>query len=273
MTLFALPAGAATQLGQTFDAPFGCVANSTLIQSGSPGGQYAAPFAGVITSWSFQGAGSPPQVRLKVARPGGGNVFTIVGDSSLHTPSQGLNTYPDVRISVQPGDVIGLYRTTAGDGCVGSGAGYQTHVLFSDPPPGTTATFNGPSPNNPMNLSAILEPDADNDGFGDETQDCAPDDPSRAGDCAPPETTITKGPKNRTKQKVATFDFSSSETGSTFECELDDNIGFAPCSSSLTVKVGRGKHSLEVRATDSAGNVDGSPASDDWRVKKKQKKK
>jgi hypothetical protein len=36
--------------------------------------------------------------------------------------------------------------------------------------------------------------------------------------------------------------------------------------------VRKGKHHFEVQAVDGAGNV-GSPASDDWKVKKKKKKK
>ena len=91
------------------------------------------------------------------------------------------------------------------------------------------------------------------------------------GDSTSPDTQITKKPKDKTKKKTATFEFSSTEVGSTFECKLDDGQ-FAPCSSPDTLKVKKGKHSFEVRARDAAGNVDASPASDDWKVKKKKKK-
>ena len=101
------------------------------------------------------------------------------------------------------------------------------------------------------------------------TVDTAPP-PSPAGDTDPPETTITGGPKDKTKKKTASFSFSSDEPGSTFECKLDDG-GFESCASPLTEKVKRGKHTLEVRARDAAGNVDPTPATDDWKVKKKKK--
>jgi hypothetical protein len=39
------------------------------------------------------------------------------------------------------------------------------------------------------------------------------------------------------------------------------------------VKVKKGRHTFSVRATDQDGNVDGSPATDNWKVKKKKKKK
>ena len=97
-----------------------------------------------------------------------------------------------------------------------------------------------------------------------------PEPEPQAGDTTPPNTTITKGPKDKTKKKTATFEFSSSEAGSTFECKLD-NGPFQPCTSPHDVKVKKGKHTFEVRAKDAAGNVDGSPATDSWKVKKKKK--
>jgi hypothetical protein len=96
----------------------------------------------------------------------------------------------------------------------------------------------------------------------------------------PPETTITDGPKNvvKTKKKSAkvTFTFVSSEPG-TFECSLD-GTPFAPCSSPSThkVKAGRRKpkeHTFQVRAIDAAGNPDPTPAADDFKAKRKRKRK
>src|SRR6266511_3420090 len=76
------PAGAATQIGQTFAPVTSCGAASTYLQTTSPGGQYAAPSPGVITAWSFQANATPPtQIKLKVARPAGGNLYTTVGES------------------------------------------------------------------------------------------------------------------------------------------------------------------------------------------------
>ena len=123
-----------------------------------------------------------------------------------------------------------------------------------------------------------LEPDADGDGFGDETQDGCPTEPATQGECqvqpdtAAPDTTITEGPKKKSKKKAAEFGFSSSEPGSTFECNLDDNFGFVPCTSPEDVKVGKGKHTFQVRATDAAGNTDPTPATQTWTVKKKKRK-
>ena len=92
-----------------------------------------------------------------------------------------------------------------------------------------------------------------------------------AGDGTPPDTTISRRPKDRTRKKRATFEFGSTEAGSTFQCSLDGEP-FEPCSSPDTEKVKKGKHEFEVRATDAAGNTDPTPASDSWRVKKKRKR-
>jgi Beta-propeller repeat len=94
-----------------------------------------------------------------------------------------------------------------------------------------------------------------------------------AADTDPPETLITKGPKRKTKRRNASFGFISTEPGSSFECSLDGKATFKPCASPLELRVKRGKHSFQVQATDPAGNVDATPATDDWKVKKKRKKK
>ncbi|HEY8002060.1 MAG TPA: hypothetical protein VID76_08995, partial [Solirubrobacterales bacterium] len=65
---------------------------------------------------------------------------------------------------------------------------------------------------------------------------------------------------------------SSNEAGSTFECALD-KAAFAPCTSPKTVKAKKGKHTFSIKAKDAAGNVDGSPATYSWKVKKKRKRR
>ena len=98
-------------------------------------------------------------------------------------------------------------------------------------------------------------------------------EPPAAPDNTPPDTQITAGPKAKTKKRGAEFQFSSNEPGSTFACSLDGGP-FEACSSPKTYdKLKRKKHSFAVRATDAAGNVDGTPATFDWKVKKKKRKK
>src|SRR5262249_15287236 len=81
-------------------------------------------------------------------------------------------------------------------------------------------------------------------------------------DTTAPDTTIVNGPKKtiKTKKKSVKVTFQlSTEPGATLECALD-KASFAPCSSTFVAKVKKGKHTFSVRATDSNGNVDQSPA-------------
>lgn len=257
----ALPgaATAATQIGATFAPAIG-ENDGTFLQSASPGSQYAAPSDGVITSWIHQATAMAQQLKLKVARSTGVNDFTVVGSSALETinPST-LNTF-STRIPAQPGDVIGVYTVTVAPFAIAV-PGYGLHSLPGDVPPGTTATFT-PNSGFQFDVAATLEPDCDGDGFGDETQD------SNILTCFP-QTTLAKGPKDRTTKKKATFEFSSDVASATFECSLDGGT-FQPCTSPHEVQVKKGKHSFEVRAT-ARGFTDQSPATDDWKVKKKKK--
>jgi hypothetical protein len=184
-------AGAATQLGQTFDPITGC-GTSTRFQSVSPGDQYVAPSAGVITSWSFQASGSPPQLKFKVGRRAGGNDFTVVGESAAQAPSASvLNTYP-ARVPVAAGDVIGIDLQTLGDCAttLGPGSGFTSVFKPGDQALGTTGTYTA-EPNIKNDVSAILEPDADADAFGDETQDKCLGTPGTANGC-PSSLTLDK---------------------------------------------------------------------------------
>ena len=80
-------------------------------------------------------------------------------------------------------------------------------------------------------------------------------------DTTPPETTITSGPSGVTNDTTPTFGFSSSEAGSSFECRLDSGAFQGGCSSPKTFgPLADGSHSFEVRATDSASNIDPTPA-------------
>ena len=93
--------------------------------------------------------------------------------------------------------------------------------------------------------------------------------PAVGDDTTAPDTTITSQPKIKTKKSVATFTFVSSEPAS-FQCKLETESGFSDCTSPVTIKVGKGKHTFQVRAKDAAGNTDPTPATFDWKVKKKK---
>jgi hypothetical protein len=175
------------------------------------------------------------------------------------------------------------FQTDSGDF---SSDAFVSRVLSS----GTAGTGNDADcdgvPDDLDNCPTVANPgqqDNDGDGLGnvcDATPDGSPaPDPGggggggEGGDTTAPNTTITKGPKAKSKKKKTTFEFSADEPGASFECSLD-GAAFAPCSSPLATKVKKKpkKHSFQVRAKDAAGNTDPTPASQTWKVKKKKKK-
>jgi len=86
-------------------------------------------------------------------------------------------------------------------------------------------------------------------------------------DTTAPETTISSGPPASTTSTSASFAFSATESGSTFQCKLDAGT-WAGCTSAKSYSgLAVGSHSFSVRATDTAGNTDPSPATDDWTIK------
>jgi Bacterial Ig-like domain len=90
--------------------------------------------------------------------------------------------------------------------------------------------------------------------------------PPPPSDTTPPETTIDSGPSGTVSNSSASFEFSSSEAGSTFECRLDSTT-FSSCTSPQQYSgLAEGSHTFEVRATDAAGNTDAIPASRTWTV-------
>jgi hypothetical protein len=85
-------------------------------------------------------------------------------------------------------------------------------------------------------------------------------------DTVPPQTTIVSTPPATSTDASASFNFSSSEAGSTFACSLDA-AGFSPCASPQAyVGLGDGGHTFRVAAVDAAGNSDASAASYSWQI-------
>lgn len=86
-------------------------------------------------------------------------------------------------------------------------------------------------------------------------------------DTTPPETTITGGPAEGSTITTAQpqFSFTSTEAG-TFECSVD-GAAFVGCLTPFTTApLASGTHSFRVRAIDTSGNIDASPATRNFTV-------
>lgn len=85
-------------------------------------------------------------------------------------------------------------------------------------------------------------------------------------DSEPPNTTITSGPSYTVRSTSASFGFSSSESGSTFECRRDGGE-WSSCSSPKDYSsLSQGDHTFEVAAIDAAGNRDATPDTRSWKI-------
>ncbi len=185
---FALSAGsasAATEFGDTCAADEVAEVEYTLTTLSAPPAALplTAPTGGVITKLKVNSQVPLPfavPTQVKVLRSAGGNNYTVIGQQTV-SAGPGV-TIVDARIPVQAGDRLGLRGVpfsysgspvpslallcfTGVEGVLGAALG--------DVPPGSTAEF-PPATVAHVPLAAMVEPDADNDGYGDETQDKCP---------------------------------------------------------------------------------------------------
>jgi hypothetical protein len=264
---------------------------SGVVDSGSP-------ISGVLVSARVRTTGAAASVAVRVLRSTGSHTYLNVG------PETPINVVADGTVAGHTTEVTGLHHPIqTGDHL---GVGYSLPSSFfavmsgspsavcdfrqgpgTEHPVDTAATYSSAGCQGEVLVQGTVEPDADNDTFGDETQDLCPGVPGPDNGCPvqspapappdtiPPQTAIGSGPKkvvktHKRKVKV-TFTFSSSEPGSTFQCRLDGKA-LASCTSPRSYRV-RSKvklftHVFEVSATDPAGNLDGSPAIQRFRVKR-----
>jgi hypothetical protein len=86
-----------------------------------------------------------------------------------------------------------------------------------------------------------------------------------AADTTPPDTSITSGPSGTVSETSASFSFTASETA-TFQCQLDGGAWTTCTSPAAYSGLAAASHTFSVRATDTAGNVDATPATRTWTI-------
>jgi len=172
----------AIQLGQVSPAvnPTAC-GEGHFLQADAATAPYEVPSpGGVITSWSHRGrSGSGGSGRLHIWREAPGVFsFTLVGASVVEDfNAAGLVDSFLTRLPVSTGDKLGLRAAEMGAvGCIYGGmSGDDVYAnLGGEPSFGGETSFGIIAGDNLVNVSAVLEPDADGDGFGDESQDGCP---------------------------------------------------------------------------------------------------
>jgi len=183
----AAPASASIEFGDD------CVGNQstesnlvTIFALSSPGAlPVAAPVSGVITKLRVNLVPAP------VSIPQTMKVLRVIGPSSVLTVAEttgsvtGGGSSFNVRLPVQAGDHLSLY------GGLPAGAIYCevteeiTLAGFEGPGagPGGTTSFEQEPASARVPLVGVIEPDADHDGFGDETQDKCPQSAAIQTEC------------------------------------------------------------------------------------------
>jgi hypothetical protein len=162
---------------------------ATYVQTSLPaGGIVSSPIDGVITRWRDRGytAGAVPvEISFRVLRPVGVDTFTAISSTSALLPiSPGTYVFP-ARVQIQKGDYIGLTQPLGSsiwwgcDGCPGVGS----NILFGGPFADGQTRTQASGPNELLTINADVEPDADRDGYGDESQDQCPVDGTSQGLC------------------------------------------------------------------------------------------
>jgi hypothetical protein len=91
-----------------------------------------------------------------------------------------------------------------------------------------------------------------------------------ASDGSPPETTIDSGPSGTVEPSDATFEFSSSESNSTFKCKILKNGAtywdWSTCTPGSFGFYDEGSYTFEVKASDATASTDPTPESRTWTV-------
>jgi Ca2+-binding RTX toxin-like protein len=246
--------------------PEGTIANPTPA-FGYSSDDPAADFQCRVDSASFEGCGFQSE-RLRRLSDGSHNFAVRAVDRAGNVdPSPATRTFtvdataPEVTILTGPSgptmnakpkftfEASGQSKLQCALGLAGSEPGWRTC---------TGSGFDEPSASL-VDGSYIFRVEA-TDSAGNEAED------SRvfAVDRQAPDTTITAGPNGTTDDAKPSFSFRSNEPGSTFACRFDVEAFRACAGPGATdapkTALADGSHSFEVRATDPAGNMDGSPA-------------
>jgi hypothetical protein len=114
------------------------------------------------------------------------NITVRASSDNLAIAGTGTPESFPVRLPIAAGQGIALFSADATD-CMFNTANPGDQVLLNsspEPGPGATVSATNGFMQRLLNLEATIEPDADGDGFGDETQDGCPTDPAiHTGPC------------------------------------------------------------------------------------------
>jgi len=171
--------------------PVPCTRVLIALNKFNPNFPIAAPIAGVVTKFRIKAAAADTDT-FKIVRltDAGGGKFNgrSVGTGPTVTTKADQNAIQEfpARISVQAGDRVAIDSADSSSSYSDNGSPKQVRFV----PPlvdGQSARLQTEHDNKELLVQAVIEPDADRDGFGDETQDRCPTNGTTAGVCPAPD--------------------------------------------------------------------------------------
>jgi hypothetical protein len=220
--------------------------------------------SGKTMSFTFQEAGVK-NVRVTVTDVDGDTATTMKAITVGASAPPPDTTAPDTTISSGPSATTSDNTPTFAFTASESGSTFQCQLdsgaWASCTSPWTTATL----PDGPHSVSVRATDAAGNTDATPATRAFTVDTTPPA-DTTAPNTTIGSGPTGPTNDATPTFAFTSSESGSTFQCRVDSGSWGSCTSPWTTTALADGAHSVSVRAADVAGNTDASPATRSFTV-------
>jgi hypothetical protein len=220
--------------------------------------------------------------------PNGANQSTIVA-ATPEAESQ-FNIRADVALQLKPASKIersGGAACWEGLDCVAWGSFSGSALSATGPPAAPAGIPSGMALRRSIarNCASLLEASDDRDNSAGDFDVVFPNPrpnsvpptekpctgqasgPGGGGNAGGAPQTILKGkPAKKTRDRTPTFRFTSSDDSATFQCKVDGGK-FKACRSPFTTrKLSFGKHTFRVRARDSSGEVDPSPATYGFKV-------
>jgi hypothetical protein len=111
--------------------------------------------------------------------------FQVVGESAPAKIQPGPNSF-STRVPISAGDQLGLAGTGGTVGalyCPTGSAADRIGAMAGNPPTGSTGTVIAEGAGLGIPVTAVIEPDVDGDGYGDETQDKCPQSAALQTEC------------------------------------------------------------------------------------------
>jgi hypothetical protein len=152
----------------------------------------AAPVSGVLTSWatrtpSLFPAEDVPPMTVRVVRVVGTGQVEVTAKAGLEKLRPGLNEF-ETRLPIEAGEYLAFGSNEGGSIACSPPSEEEGNVqvnsaglAFPLAQPGQKTGFETIA--SPVPVTGVVEPDTDDDGFGDESQDGCPQSPDYQGAC------------------------------------------------------------------------------------------